>query len=65
MCHGEAGEGACGKFSGGRMQTICFAEGRIVELKAAGKPKEAESCSLAGLSIPVGAWGNPVWPTEG
>lgn len=53
------------KVYGGRMQTICFAEGRVAELKAAGKPKEPESCSLPGLCIPVGVGGNPVWPTEG
>lgn len=48
-------EAAPGKFrEGGRIQTICSAEGRVAELKAAGKPKEPGSCSLAGLCILLG-----------
>jgi len=38
----------------GRMQTICFCEGQVAELKPAGKQKKLESCSLAVLCILVG-----------
>lgn len=44
------------------MQTICFGEGQVAELK----PKKPESRSLTALCIPVGACGgHHVWPTEG
>lgn len=51
---------------GGRMQTICFCEGQVAELKPAGKQKKLESCSLVELCILVGVGrGDPVWPPEG
>lgn len=39
------------------MQTICFCEGQVAELKPAGKQKKPESCSLAALCNPVGVGG--------
>lgn len=48
---GRRGKEPVESLVGGRMQTICFAQGRVAELKAAGKPEEPESCSLAGLGV--------------
>lgn len=62
VCHGEAGEGACGKFSGGENANHMFRPGSSCRAESS---REARGAGILQFGWARRGEGDPAWPAEG